>query len=102
MRVLIVTWEYPPYVVGGLGKHVAELVPYLGGLPVHDGELFVDVLTTRHSGGEPVEQVNRYTTIYRVDTLPLDPFDVYNSVVANNGPLIERGIQHSAHKNRTT
>ena len=24
MRVLIISWEYPPYVVGGLGKHVAE------------------------------------------------------------------------------
>ena len=29
MRVLMLSWEYPPNVVGGLGKHVAELVPAL-------------------------------------------------------------------------
>jgi glycogen(starch) synthase len=30
VRVLMLSWEYPPHVVGGLGKHVAELVPALG------------------------------------------------------------------------
>ena len=29
MRILILSWEYPPYVVGGMGKHVAEIVPEL-------------------------------------------------------------------------
>ena len=29
MRVLLLSWEYPPNVVGGLGKHVAELAPAL-------------------------------------------------------------------------
>ena len=29
MRVLMLTWEYPPNVVGGLGKHVGELAPAL-------------------------------------------------------------------------
>ncbi|UQX89916.1 glycosyltransferase family 4 protein [Jatrophihabitans telluris] len=29
MRVLIVSWEYPPVVVGGLGRHVAALAPAL-------------------------------------------------------------------------
>ena len=72
MRVLIITWEFPPYVVGGLGKHVAELVPHLGGLPSDDGELIVDVLTTRYAGGDAVEKLNQYTTVYRVDTPPMD------------------------------
>ena len=37
MRVLMLSWEYPPHVVGGLGKHVAELVPALArrGISVH-------------------------------------------------------------------
>ena len=37
MRVLMLSWEYPPYVVGGLGRHVAEIVPALvqAGLEVH-------------------------------------------------------------------
>jgi glycosyltransferase involved in cell wall biosynthesis len=29
MRVLIISWEYPPYINGGLGRHVAELIPAL-------------------------------------------------------------------------
>jgi glycogen(starch) synthase len=29
MRVLMPTWEYPPHVVGGLGKHVIDLAPAL-------------------------------------------------------------------------
>lgn len=37
MRVLMTSWEYPPDVVGGLGKHVADLAPALvrRGLEVH-------------------------------------------------------------------
>ncbi len=29
MRVLMLSWEYPPNVAGGLGRHVAELAPAL-------------------------------------------------------------------------
>jgi glycogen(starch) synthase len=29
MRVLMLSWEYPPNIVGGLGRHVAELSPAL-------------------------------------------------------------------------
>jgi glycogen synthase len=29
MRVLVLSWEYPPHVVGGLGRHVADLLPAL-------------------------------------------------------------------------
>ncbi len=29
MRVLMLSWEYPPNLVGGLGRHVAELAPAL-------------------------------------------------------------------------
>jgi glycogen(starch) synthase len=92
MRILILSWEFPPYVVGGMGKHVAELVPELGGLPTSRGPLYIDVVTTRYAGGEPVEQLNRYTTIHRVETPPLAPLDLYNSVVTSNGPLIEYAL----------
>ena len=37
MRVLMLSWEYPPNVVGGMGRHVAELTPPLvrAGVEVH-------------------------------------------------------------------
>ena len=50
MRILMFSWEYPPYVVGGLGKHAAELIPPLGTLPDVD----VHLVTPRMRGGEPV------------------------------------------------
>src|SRR5689334_10215025 len=40
VRVLIVSWEFPPVVVGGLGRHVAELADAL-----HAGGTEVVVLT---------------------------------------------------------
>ena len=92
MRILILSWEYPPYVVGGMGKHVAEIVPELGGLPTSRGPLYVDVVTTRYAGEAPVEQLNRYTTIHRVETPPLAPLDLYNSVVTNNSPLLDYAL----------
>ena len=37
MRVLTLSWEYPPNVIGGLGRHVADLAPALAraGVEVH-------------------------------------------------------------------
>lgn len=37
MKVLMLSWEYPPHIVGGLGKHVVEIVPELiaSGVEVH-------------------------------------------------------------------
>ncbi|MCD6518469.1 MAG: glycosyltransferase family 4 protein [Anaerolineae bacterium] len=37
MKVLMLSWEYPPHIVGGLGKHVAELSPALArqGMTLH-------------------------------------------------------------------
>ncbi|MFZ1767713.1 MAG: glycosyltransferase family 4 protein [Caldilinea sp.] len=84
MRILLISWEYPPNVVGGMGKHVADLAPALAGQPTDDGPLYVDVLTTRFSGGAPEEQVNEFLTLHRVDVPPIDPLDHYNSVVEGN------------------
>ncbi len=63
MRILMFSWEYPPYVVGGLGKHVAELLPPLGDLPRVD----LHLVTPAWGGGEPLERVGR-ATIHRVPT----------------------------------
>lgn len=52
LRVLMLSWEYPPYVVGGLGAHVAALAPALAraGIVVH-------VVTPRFKGGAPRERL---------------------------------------------
>ncbi|MGL4648556.1 MAG: glycosyltransferase family 4 protein [Caldilineaceae bacterium] len=88
MRILMISWEFPPYVVGGIGTHVEQLVPCLGGLSTHDGPLVVDVLTTRAGGGDAVEVINEWITVYRVDVPATDATDLYNSIVDNNGVLV--------------
>ncbi len=89
MRVLVLSWEYPPYMVGGMGKHAAGLVPALGGLTTKFGPLSVDLVTTRYAGGLPVEALSEYVTIHRVDMPALDPLDLYNAVVANNSFFVD-------------
>ncbi len=52
MRILMLSWEYPPHIVGGLGAHVAELVPALAraGVEIH-------LVTPRWKGGELKETI---------------------------------------------
>jgi len=64
MRVLMLSWEYPPYVVGGLGKHVAELVPALAQQDVE-----VHLVTPRWTGGDSSEKHDNLH-IHRVDPPP--------------------------------
>lgn len=63
MRVLMLSWEYPPHVVGGLGKHVMELSPAL----VRKGvDLYL--LTPAWAGGEPFEVIEG-VKVYRVEPI---------------------------------
>lgn len=90
MRILLLSWEYPPYVVGGMGRHVAELAPALGSTRIGGAPLYVDVVTTRFGGGRPIEQINDRVTVYRVDAPPISPMDHCNSVVAGNTALVQQ------------
>ena len=48
MRILMVSWEYPPVIVGGLGRHVYQLATALAA-EGHD----VVVLSRQHAGTDP-------------------------------------------------
>lgn len=52
LRVLMLSWEYPPYIVGGLGAHVAALAPALveAGIQVY-------VVAPRWKGGAECESI---------------------------------------------
>ena len=78
MRILMFSWEYPPYVVGGLGKHAAELLPPLGNLP----GLELHLVTPRWSGGAPLEKLGQ-ATIHRVDS-PAIKGDFYTGAWQTN------------------
>lgn len=61
MRLLMLSWEYPPHIVGGLGRHVADLLPSLAaqGMDVH-------LFTPRWAGGKGQEKEGK-ATIHRID-----------------------------------
>lgn len=85
MRVLMLSWEYPPYIVGGLGRHVAEIVPALReeGVELH-------LVTPRWSGGEPQEESDGLT-VYRVDPPDVPKTDFYTGAWQTNIKLEEVG-----------
>ncbi len=72
MRVLMLTWEYPPNSVGGLGKHAEEIVPALArqGVEVH-------VVTPRLKGGDYFERQDHNIFVYRVDPPLADLSDFF-------------------------
>lgn len=78
MRVLMFSWEYPPHVAGGLGEHVANLVPALGrqGVEVH-------LITPRWAGGPSEEQGPNYH-VHRIDPPTFEAPDIHSSAWQTN------------------
>ena len=83
MRILMFSWEYPPHVVGGLGKHAAELLPPLGNLPGVD----LHLVTPRWEGGKRRERVGR-ATVHRVEA-PIVEGDFFTKAQQTNLHLEE-------------
>lgn len=64
LRILMLSWEYPPLVVGGLGRHVHALATSLAAIG-HDV-----TVVTRHAPGAPLDEVAEGVRIVRA---PEDP-----------------------------
>jgi glycogen(starch) synthase len=64
MRALLISWEYPPVIEGGLGRHVRKLSEQLvdQGHEVH--------VLTRGGGRLPAEEVRRGVVVHRVREPP--------------------------------
>ena len=60
-RVLILSWEYPPIIEGGLARHVHKLAGALGAAGVH-----VHVLTRGDERSEPYRQEGERVFVHRV------------------------------------
>ncbi|RWX72873.1 MAG: glycosyl transferase group 1 [Candidatus Methanosuratincola subterraneus] len=67
MRILTITWEYPPHIVGGLGRHVHNLSIHLASKGADVTVLsFTDGTSERHERADGVEivRVNPYVMRY--------------------------------------
>jgi glycosyltransferase involved in cell wall biosynthesis len=68
MRILVFVWEFPPRIVGGIARHVAELYPELAKIG-HD----IHLLTVEF-GEAPGYEVVEGVHIHRVPVAPSDNF----------------------------
>ncbi|MDI6870681.1 MAG: glycosyltransferase family 4 protein [Bacillota bacterium] len=84
MRILMLSWEYPPKVVGGLARHVQELSEAL----VQRGHE-VHVLTSECSG-EPLDSQQNGVWVHRARSGYPASKDFYASVLNLNFGLLER------------
>src|SRR3954454_10399046 len=69
-RVLIVSWEYPPMVEGGLGRHVRKLSEGLvrEGVEVH--------VLTRGAREHPTQETRAGVRVHRVEEPPFPKDDL--------------------------
>lgn len=89
MRVLLISWEYPPVIEGGLGRHVRKLSEHL----VRDG-VEVHVLT-RGGGRLPAEEERHGVIVHRVrePQFPKDGGAFVRWVEAMNADMFEMGLE---------
>jgi glycogen(starch) synthase len=93
MRVLMLAWEYPPHKIGGLGKHVTELVPAQTAEGVE-----IYLVTPRIKGGEPyseepTENGEGCARVYRVEPAAVDPEDFFAMAWQTNLKLQEKASE---------
>ncbi|MDN5325991.1 MAG: hypothetical protein PWP41_687 [Moorella sp. (in: firmicutes)] len=85
MRILMLSWEYPPQSVGGLARHVEDLAISLAAR--HD----VHVLTIGRPG-EAFESRENGLTVHRVEAYPVHPPDFLVWVLQLNARFMEEAM----------
>ncbi|MGI6686459.1 MAG: glycosyltransferase family 4 protein [Bacillota bacterium] len=87
MRVLMLSWEYPPKSVGGLARHVYDLTKELA---EQGEEIF---LVTSAAEEAPHEETINKVKVFRVNTLNLPSQDFVTWVHHLNFSLVETAIR---------
>src|SRR4051794_7019987 len=82
MRVLMLTWEYPPHIVGGMGKHVMDLVPALADVGVE-----LHVLTPLLRDGVEHEVTPHGIYIHRVEPPQMEDYGFVTFVIQTNAVM---------------
>lgn len=87
MRVLMLSWEYPPETIGGLSRHVEGLAEALASLyeEVH--------VVTCVSKTSPTRDVKNGVWVHRVENYPVEAPDLLISVLQKNFQMLSYCIQ---------
>jgi glycogen(starch) synthase len=82
------SWEYPPRIVGGLARHVAELSAALA----ETGTADVHVITIDEAGASPDEEVRGGVHVWRVRPYHLVPLDFISGILQYNLAMLEKAL----------
>ncbi|MGQ9548646.1 MAG: glycosyltransferase family 4 protein [Roseiflexus sp.] len=66
MRILMLSWEYPPHIIGGLGRHVTDLTEALAQIGVE-----VHIITPQLKEGSRYERTTQGVHVHRVAVPPV-------------------------------
>lgn len=88
MRVLMLSWEYPPHTVGGMGRHVTELATALA-----QQQIEVHVVCPLLRGGLPSEQTADGVFVHRVTAPQMEGYG-YVSFVQQTNAVLEHAARH--------
>lgn len=83
MRILMLSWEYPPRIIGGISRVVHDLAQKLG---ERDNE--VHVVTCWEPGTKEVEK-DKYVYVHRVHTYDVSTYSFVDWVLHLNFTLVE-------------
>ncbi len=87
MKILMLTWEYPPRVVGGISRVVYDLSHRL----IKDGHE-VTVLTYR-DGDVPYFEDDKGVNVYRIDNYMINPNNFIDWIMQMNFAMVSKANQ---------
>jgi glycogen(starch) synthase len=87
MRILMLSWEYPPRIIGGISRVVHDLAQRLGaqGNEVH--------IVTCLDQGAPEEEKDEYVRVHRVRCYDLSTMNFVDWVLQLNFAILEKCIR---------
>ena len=95
-RILMLSWEFPPRIVGGIARHVAELSQALA-----RAGAAVDVVTAHHPGAPAEETIpagEGRLRVLRAGPAPINPLDFVCDIHQLDFALLERLLAEGERK----
>lgn len=88
MKILMLTWEYPPRIVGGIARVVHDLSKRL----IKDGHE-VTVVTYRDSADVPEYENDKGVNVYRVDNYMIHPNNFIDWIMQLNFNMLSKATE---------
>lgn len=88
MKILMLTWEYPPRIVGGIARVVHDLSKRL----IKDGHE-VTVVTYRDNADVPEYENDKGVNVYRVDNYMIHPNNFIDWILQLNFNLVSKATE---------